>query len=226
MTSGIAAVIECGCWLKLRSYDLATYCFSRISRLHRFLLILAFCVSTLNWSSAAGRVDWSGFYIGVHGGHGRGDPVTMNLAVTKVDGYVAGFQLGYLWVSPHNQSVFGFEADFSGSNVAGLRGTILDYKLNFVTTIRGRYGYADGRNLYFVTAGFAHGEFKVAYTGGDLTEHHVGYALGLGFERMISKRWTARGEYLFTRFGTTYYDGQIPIDWEIHVTRIGVNYRF
>lgn len=170
--------------------------------------------------------NWSGFYVGIHAGNGRAHPIDINLISPKLDGYLTGLQIGYLWSNQDNQSVVGIEADFSASNVAGLRRPILDYKLNFVTTLRGRYGYADGQNLYFVTAGLAHGEVKVGFAGGDLTEHHLGYSLGLGFERAISHRWTARAEYIFTRFGTTYYDGQAPVDWVLHATRITVNYRF
>jgi outer membrane immunogenic protein len=191
------------------------------------LLLALVGVSILASPAAASQAfNWTGFYIGAHVGYGRGDPIDINFISPKLDGYLAGIQLGYLWANQDNQSVVGIEADFSGSNVAGLRGTILDYKINYVTTIRGRYGYAEGPNLYFVTAGLAHGEVKVGFTGGDLTERHVGYSLGLGFERMISRGWTARAEYIFTRFGTTYYDGQAPIDWALHATRLTVNYRF
>jgi opacity protein-like surface antigen len=184
-------------------------------------------VSVLSSSATASQAfNWTGFYIGAHGGNGRADPIDMNLVAPSLDGYLAGFQIGYLWAKKENRSVVGIEADFSASNVAGLRGTILDYRLNFLTTIRGRYGYADGQNLYFVTAGLAHGEVYVGFTGGYLVEHHVGYSLGFGFERAITTHWTARAEYIFTRFGTTYYDGAAPLDWKIHATRLAVNYRF
>src|ERR1700690_3137521 len=56
--------------------------------------------------------NWTGFYVGGHGGYGWGD--ADNLAPT---GWFGGGQVGYHWQYAPNW-VFGLEADISGSNIS------------------------------------------------------------------------------------------------------------
>jgi outer membrane immunogenic protein len=80
----------------------------------------------------AAPFSWSGFYLGVHAGVGWGrnqwsdfhDPIVANNnsvpgpdAVYKVNGAVAGGQIGFNWQV--NWAVFGIEADASWAHIEG-----------------------------------------------------------------------------------------------------------
>ena len=83
--------------------------------------------------------DWSGFYLGAHGGYGWGDdPLTISNSPTalagaaiipgdtltgvKSKGWLAGFQFGYNW-QYYTSWVAGFEIDLSAANIKGSAST-------------------------------------------------------------------------------------------------------
>ena len=115
--------------------------------------------------------NWSGFYIGAHGGWGFGSG-------DFDDGFVVGGQIGVNW--QFNNFVLGAEGD----------GSFTDWgDTNAVGTARLRGGLGLGRFLPYVTAGVAFQDFD-----------DVGWTAGGGVEYAITDNVTAGVEYLHYDF--------------------------
>ena len=144
----------------------------------------------------------------------------------NTNGAVFGAQAGYNWqFSP--SWVIGIEADVDGGGAgsshhfttasalspAGNDGFGGSSKLDYLTTVRGRIGYIWGQSLWYFTgggawAGFKHDGILSANAVGLFGDFAVnnwsttasGYAIGAGYEWMITDHWLARGEYLYYNF--------------------------
>jgi outer membrane immunogenic protein len=204
--------------------------------------------------------DWQGPYIGVHAGYGWGhakwavtaDPTgafAPGLPV-DIDGRLLGGQIGHLW--QRGVWVFGLEADYSVSRVAGLSltspaGIGFPTRLVSLGTIRGRAGAVSGSLLWYLTGGAAYGHLEG--TAADFNEGAIdgldsafgkiekrwGLTAGAGVEWAIATNWTVRAEYLYVNFGEMKFTGTIPADGSIvharidtafHVIRAAVNFRW
>ena len=113
--------------------------------------------------------DWSGFYVGGHVGYSRGN-ARVNLADDDVTNFshrfgslIGGLQGGYNYVLP-SRLLLGIEADASFPNfLAGddlawfrtTRDTDTAEKIDFMSTVRGRLGYAFDHWMVYATGGFA-----------------------------------------------------------------------
>src|SRR5271169_2266490 len=112
--------------------------------------------------------DWSGFYVGGHVGYGRGngrdtlfDP-NPTAADSSFGSPFGGMQFGYNYRLP-SRLLVGIEGDFSFPNylddgIVASRSTpasSVTEKLDFVSTVRGRVGYAFDHWLFYTTDGFA-----------------------------------------------------------------------
>jgi outer membrane immunogenic protein len=223
---------------------------------------------------AASAYDWTGFYLGVHAGYGVArDAVTTTSAFTDTTvpvtsfsgdrfrlspgGWLGGVQGGYNWqFAP--AWVAGVEADWSLTDqhdsacVMGcdlLFGAFLaQQKLEWLSTVRGRLGYARDGWLWYVTAGGAWGrvtetEVRTAEglgTAGVAFEQTLtGWTAGLGAEVAIAGNWTGRLEYLYVDLGhaggTTISQAAPGVmevfnvahgDFRDNIVRLGLNYRF
>src|SRR5215510_1918069 len=185
--------------------------------------------------------DWSGFYVGGHVGYSRGN-ARVNLADDDVTNFshrfgslIGGLQGGYNYVLP-SRLLLGVEADASFPNylaaddLAWFRttpDTDIVEKIEFMSTVRGRLGYATG--------GFAWSLGRFLQTPGviddaDKALHlHTGWAAGAGAEFAIAPNWTARLEYLYANFG--HADVLFPSGttagsaYDVHMIRGGLNYK-
>ena len=121
--------------------------------------------------------SWSGFYLGGNAGISAGNFNTseqpggygINDAYNADSrGFSGGGQAGYNYQLPGLNYVVGIEADFQGST---LKGTYDSFesgeggwqnasKVNWWGTVRGRFGYAVGNLLPFVTGGLAYGNVQ------------------------------------------------------------------
>jgi outer membrane immunogenic protein len=189
----------------------------------------------------------------------------------KANGPLFGGQLGYNW--QNGNLVFGIEGDISGTGLdgfqsqpltngpavgalAGLNGglSFMRQDVEWLASIRGRFGYAWGPTLLYVTGGAAWS--RVNYTAAavpgisaigccsdsaNFSETRSGWTIGAGYEAMITSNWSVRGEYLYYKFdgGPTM---TVPVVWpgapgfgsatyafgdlDIHTLRLGVNYKF
>jgi high affinity Mn2+ porin len=173
-------------------------------------------------SSATFAYDWSGFYAGGHVAFsvGRANSTLSDPGPTAstnpFNSQYGGLQAGYNYVLP-SRLLFGIETDitfpqffengliFTGGTA---QGTTVTDQIDYIATLRGRFGYAFDRWMIYGTGGFAWSQARFGETPGvsgdkdEILLTRTGWALGLGAELAIAPGWTARIEYLYDRFGT------------------------
>ena len=165
--------------------------------------------------------DWTGFYIGAHTGYSRGssnavlsDPAS-TAASNSFSGVIGGVQAGYNYRLPSGV-LLGVEADITFPNyltsnsvvssLASARSAVTE-QWDYVATARGRVGYATGPWLAYATGGLAWVGERFLNTpdiGSDekILNTRLGWAAGAGVEYAFAPHWSARLEYLYSRFGT------------------------
>ncbi|MCX5577085.1 outer membrane protein [Kaistia terrae] len=136
--------------------------------------------------------NWTGFYIGVHGGVAAGDfkypgDITVNddgdifsIANGELEqdasGGFGGVQVGYNWQFNQNW-VVGIEADIAASSYEGkltgnlnAGGTNVNFEagseVEWFGTVRGRLGYALDNLLLYGTGGLAYGSVESSISAG------------------------------------------------------------
>ena len=211
-------------------------------------------------AAAPSSYNWSGFYLGGNiGGVASGGAVADpkgNLGGDSApgesidlfkSGVTGGVQAGYNWQVAPNW-VFGVEGDISALGAKrsvcdfdDCSGNILSFttKTDYLSTIRGRYGYAWNRSLIYVTGGLAIARVVDSFTQGvtDISTNAVtrtGYAVGAGIETALWSNWSLKAEYLYANLGTDHVNTNpgdppaVTLDFthEYHIGRIGLNYRF
>jgi outer membrane immunogenic protein len=209
--------------------------------------------------------NWTGLYGGIHVGYGWSNSTAIEADYPPLSppldqnssGVIGGGQIGYNWQIARNW-VVGIEGDFSGT---GIHKTTIEpwitngvpvfflmaeRNINWLATLRGRFGYAFDRWLIYATGGGAWG--NVTYgagpfiTGGPgawlkVTSSNTssGWTIGAGVEYGFTDNWTARLEYLYYNFGGASVTNVAPTVptatqiWDrnkINVARLGVNYKF
>lgn len=191
---------------------------------------------------------WRGFYAGINGGYawGSGDPVivTQGVASGALDaidpsGFFGGGQIGYN--AQFGNVVLGVEADLqagsidesSAGAIAGIGPAVASTELNWLSTVRGRIGFAADRMLIYATGGVAWADmdFGLATPAGTFSgsDTLTGYALGAGVEWALSNNWTARAEYLYVDLENVTFTGagtSASYDNDFHTMRVGLNYKF
>ena len=147
----------------------------------------------------------------------------------KNDGFLGGIQVGYNFEFPNHsvaslegdiQGVVGASSTTNGASFIPVPGIVDSYttalrasnRLDFLGTLRGRYGYLFTPNLLvFGSGGFAFGGistsasflatetlgFPAVFGGDSLSTTDVGWAAGGGFEWEFLPHWTFKVEYLY-----------------------------
>ena len=216
--------------------------------------------------------DWTGFDAGIHVGGGIDHfafpysiDVPGNWGYTQgrsgitAGGPLGGLQAGYNYALPFFHIVAGFEIDSSVSGIRGQTsvngmlvnglpvGATFGSKFEDFGTARVRLGYASGRFLPYLTAGFTYATTQTYYsvatpalfTTGSITETrtgvfpHVG-AFGIGLEYAIDQHFTVKAEYLYEFINsrsvlfTPAPGSTINFNTRTmyHVGRVGLNYKF
>jgi outer membrane immunogenic protein len=181
--------------------------------------------------------NWTGFYVGAHGGYAWGRVTGPDMSIDPQGGF-GGIQMGVNYQFADHW-VLGFEQDASFANLTPQKansdpGTI---KFDAFGTFRERVGYTWDRVMLYQTAGVAWGiahPISVVTTPNPerLEERRLmtGLAAGAGIEVMAASNLTLKAEYLFLDFpaknllsGT---DQSSPADAYIHTFRVGVNWLF
>jgi high affinity Mn2+ porin len=155
-----------------------------------------------------------------------------------------GVQVGYnqLLLS---RILLGVEADVSFPNflddgIVTLRptpATLTTEKLDFVSTLRGRVGYAFNPWLLYVTGGLAWAQARFLESPGVGNDEdkalriRTGWALGAGVEVPIAAAWTARLEYIYDYLGSVHAAFPSGIGHEsgsmsLGTVRLGLNRQF
>jgi outer membrane immunogenic protein len=175
--------------------------------------------------------NWTGLYVGINGGYGWGtadfsSPFTPGSFDTS--GGLVGGTIGYNYQV--GQAVFGIEADVAASWIQGdtlCGGLSCEARNTWLGTVRGRLGYAFDRFLPYVTGGAAFGDIETSVSGfGSARETKLGWTVGAGIEAAINGPWTAKLEYLYVDLGEADSVLGSSVDFQSHIVRAGINYRF
>jgi outer membrane immunogenic protein len=182
--------------------------------------------------------NWTGLYIGAHGGWAWGD-----VGGLDVDGGFIGGQIGFNWQAPGSPFVFGVEFDSAWANIEGsavIPGVVgAASEIDYQGSLRGRIGYAFGPALLYATGGLAwmHNDVAIAavvapgfVVGAADDNTHFGWTIGAGLEYAFAPNWSAKVEYLYADYGAeTYFSGVaggLDLDAQTHTVKVGLNYRF
>lgn len=198
---------------------------------------------------------WTGCYIGINGGGAWGQKTwSTNVAFPDADvatsnshdvtGGLVGGTIGCNYQT--GQFVIGIEGDVDWADLSGSNSFTVNSprfftnltersKVDFLSTVTGRFGFAVDRALFYGKGGvaFAHDKFSIDAFGANFAnadETRVGWTIGAGVEYAIVANWTAKIEYNYMDFGshgTTFDNGDsADITQRIHAVKAGVNYRF
>jgi outer membrane immunogenic protein len=179
--------------------------------------------------------SWTGFYIGVNGGGALGRSNWDSVGGFDTTGGLVGGTIGYNY--QYSSAVFGVEGDIDWSGLRGSTATATcpagcTTSDSWLSTIRGRLGYAAGRFMPYVTGGAAFGNFSATSPGFvGATTVNAGWTVGAGLEFAIAGSWTAKAEYLFVdlgKFNCGLNCGALTdnVSFDANILRAGINYRF
>jgi outer membrane immunogenic protein len=198
--------------------------------------------------------SWGGLYGGLNVGGGVGNtsfvatgPLPSESSTTlftsasdETRGFVGGGQAGYNW--QFGALVVGVEGDLEYShqqNGVFVYGLQISNGIDFISTLRGRAGYAGIEDwLFYATAGGGYTHNVTNYNLGEFggleqNDFSPVWVAGAGVETRVSGRWTGRVEYLYLGGGTVTTafgvpGGTLTINRNIHdsLIRTGLNYYF
>ena len=180
--------------------------------------------------------NWSGFYLGANGGGGWGTSHWQGIGNVGLSGGMAGGTAGYNWQL--GQTVLGLEGDIDWSGLQGTNNSTAcpngacSTSDSWLSTVRGRAGYAFGGVLPYVTGGLAVGDIKASAPGlPGGTNTNAGWTVGGGIEFALPDNWSAKAEYLHVDLGdfncgTACGTPNENVSLHDNVFRAGVNYHF
>jgi outer membrane immunogenic protein len=196
--------------------------------------------------------NWTGAYIGGHAGGAFGGEDATNPAIgtpvtysTNPSGFLGGVQAGYNYqFSP--SFLVGAEADMSWSAASGNYNFITTHadgvtnvsgifnsNQNWYSTAAGRLGYVIGNYMLYARGGGAwmNADYSLAITGpfagGSANLIRSGYVAGGGAEWMFYPGWSARVEYNYLDFGSSFVPlGVVGASVNSHVStfKVGVDW--
>jgi len=179
--------------------------------------------------------NWTGFYLGINGGGGWGRSQWDGIDKFDVSGGLIGGTIGYNW--QWGQAVVGVEGDIDWSGIRGTTTTLCglgcETRNHWLSTVRGRIGYAFDRFLPYLTAGLAVGDIAATVPGlpgGSITT--AGWTVGGGLEFGIVSNVSVKAEYLFVDLGNFNcgfncgLGGTGNVSFYSNVFRAGLNVRF
>jgi opacity protein-like surface antigen len=197
--------------------------------------------------------DWTGIYLGFNAGYSFGgsdwtDSVTgSSTGSFGTSGFTFGGTLGANYQV--GSLVFGVEGDGGWADASGF-GTFTATSLcaggclttnTWLSTVRGRAGYAFDRFFAYGTAGAAFGDVRANFSNDAVSRAtKAGWTAGAGVEVALDRHWSAKAEYLFVDLanGSCTTDCAIAnvngpplianfaVKFNESMVRGGVNYRF
>ena len=206
--------------------------------------------------------NWSGAYVGLQAGfsknhqdyadRGYGEYEGDNYFLHEsVSAFVGGGHAGYN--VQRGRFVYGIEGDLeynSVDNTGEFPGEDWGYyaETGLQGSARVRLGYAFDRSLIYATAGLAIGEFSFRAfcdwcagpsLSGSMSQVHVGWTAGAGWQYAFNDRVSVRAEYRYTDLGSQTedvseywsdamgegnYNYRDTFDLSSHAVRFGVSY--
>ncbi len=140
--------------------------------------------------------------------------------------------------------VEGTETCFGGIAPGTMAGLHCENRISSLGALTGRIGYAFDQSLLYAKAGGAVADQRYTLNslavpdGGVSTDKATnwGWTVGGGIEHALTSRWSVNLEYQYFDFGTDTVSLTVPnaiaavaserIGTQLHVTKMGVNYRF
>jgi outer membrane immunogenic protein len=179
--------------------------------------------------------NWTGFYIGINGGGGFGRSQWDSTGGFNTSGGLVGGTVGYNY--QFGQGVVGLEGDIDWADINGTTNVACPFGCktsdHWLSTVRGRLGYAADRFMPFITGGAAFGDIRASTPGfAGANQTNAGWTVGAGLEFAIAGNWTAKAEYLYVdlgKFNCGISCGALVTDnvsFTTNIVRAGVNYRF
>jgi len=182
--------------------------------------------------------NWTGFYAGINGGFGWGSSNWSGLPERfDVKGGLFGGQLGYNW--QFGQFVYGLEGDADWTDLRGSASVLncsaafCRTRNDFLTTARGRLGFAADRWLPYVTGGLVVGNIRAQVPGfAGIDQTNAGWTAGGGLEFALTGNWTAKAEYLHVDLGSAGcsvacgFPAGNDVSLTTNIVRGGLNFRF
>jgi outer membrane immunogenic protein len=192
--------------------------------------------------------NWSGFYIGGNlGGVWETGTISDSIFGTSFSnsrsGFIGGGQIGYNWqVSP--QFVLGVEWMFDGTSLSSdaTSGVLTaSEKVNWLTTVAGRFGYAANNWLFYVKGGGGWVHDSATLTdvsvpaSVSISDTRGGWLLGGGIEYGFTPNWTMRVEYDHLGLGDVTSGGlvipgrgvdTVTLSRHFDMVTVGLNYKF
>jgi outer membrane immunogenic protein len=188
---------------------------------------------------------WSRPYVGVFGGLASGqieysgEPDLGSLSL-PAGGLEAGIRAGFDYTQ--GNFLVGAMADLAVTNIGikaegslnGIGSATVEQTLRGVGTIRGRLGFTQKNNLFYLHGGAAVGSVAIEVDGNELRgindNHRIGYVVGAGYEYAIGEHATLQTEYSYTDFGEFELAGSGGFSLEdaiaYHKITSGINMRF
>jgi outer membrane immunogenic protein len=175
--------------------------------------------------------DWSGFYLGAHGGYVSTTAEALG-EDEDFNGGLVGAHAGINFQS--GNIVYGIEGDVNhtfNENEYVIGGVTAEAGTEWQASVRARLGFALDRTLVYATGGVAFTDAYAQASAGGVTlevdDNFTGYTVGGGLEHAINDEWNIRGEYRYSDFGDGDFD--IPgaeIDLTQHQVTVGVSFKF
>lgn len=190
--------------------------------------------------------NWGGIYFGVNAGYGFGTSDWTNslggTSLTTGNFNVSGAQLGATLGANFQTDafVFGVEGDFDASWLDGkdtgcsvsINPVACETKNTWLSTVRGRVGYAADRVLFYATAGGAFGDIQANTCCKSFqSKTEPGWTAGAGVEAAFADNWTARIEYLYVDLENASLQGFTPgwtetVKFNESIVRGGIDFKF
>ncbi len=180
--------------------------------------------------------NWTGFYFGINGGGAFGSSSWDRTGSRDVSGGLVGSTLGYNYQI--GRAVLGVEGDIDWADIDGSSTNACPAGCKtsntWLSTVRGRIGYAADRFMPYVTGGAAFGSIVASTPGFAQTGvNNTGWTLGGGLEAALAGNWTAKVEYLYVDLGSFNCGlncgaGLVTdnVSFHTNILRAGVNYKF
>jgi outer membrane immunogenic protein len=179
--------------------------------------------------------SWTGFYLGVNGGYGWGRSDWDTVGPFDVSGGLVGGTAGYNY--QFGQLVVGVEGDVDWSDIKGNTTSFCTFGCQtsntWLSTVRGRLGFAADRFLPYVTGGAAFGDIRASTPGfPGASQTNTGWTVGAGIEAALVGNLSAKVEYLYVDLGNFNcgvacgLGAADNVSLHENVLRGGINYRF
>lgn len=179
--------------------------------------------------------DWTGFYVGVHGGYGWGNfgGSVPGGFFDNASGAFGGAQVGYNYQT--GALVLGVQTDLAYANINATGSLWLpndtEAKLNWLGTTTLRAGYAADTWLFYAKGGIAYGELdaSINWAGANESSWQVGWTVGAGVEKAFTKNITGFLEYDYVDLGSNSINtnlGNSDVSFDTSLVKVGLNYKF